>query len=105
MTANLTELPIMLQVMTNSARGMQIFGTMEKGILVPDVRPMMIMVIVLMLMLVVMTVMMMLVLEAMTTLMMLMWKMMVAETTTMAVVEAMGKVVSAVWRAARKRKY
>ena len=41
MTTNLTELTIMLQVMTNSARGMQIFGTMEKGILVPDVRLMM----------------------------------------------------------------
>ena len=34
-------LTMVLQVMTNSARGMQIFGTMEKGNLVPDVRQMM----------------------------------------------------------------
>ena len=27
----------LFQVMLNSARGMQIFGTMEKGVLVPDV--------------------------------------------------------------------
>ena len=36
----LTMMPL-LQVMTNSARGMQIFATMEKGILVPDVSLMM----------------------------------------------------------------
>ena len=28
---------LLFQVMLNSARGMQIFGTMEKGVLVPDV--------------------------------------------------------------------
>ena len=38
----LTMMPL-LQVMTNSARGMQIFATMEKGILVPDVSLMMMM--------------------------------------------------------------